>query len=279
MTTRRKILFSCLFAYLLLDAYQAIAVSMDYLKMFNNSHGKLTPNGQEAWNIFYSMQLAGPNNKIWMYFISLILVPTIFSWTYIYMKNSYFENMIITRKPYRQLVLNSLKSIVLKIFLLKVIIIFLELLIISGIFHTVDFSMSTTFNQKIGRSYIVFSNNILMNFIMYILFSTVGWSLWCALFYSVFLFIKKTILILPATLLLDVFLIIIPAVTETKNSVVKILMYLPFIGNLQSPGNITIGGEPSIPLAIICLFTILFYIVITYILFFYYIKSAQKGRL
>ena len=69
MTTRRKILFSCLFAYLLLDAYQAIAVSMDYLKMFNNSHGKLTPNGQEAWNIFYSMQLAGPNNKIWMYFI------------------------------------------------------------------------------------------------------------------------------------------------------------------------------------------------------------------
>src|SRR5699024_687938 len=162
----------------------------------------LTPNGQEAWNILYSRQLAGPNNKGWMYFISLILVPTIFSWTYIYMKNSYLVNMIITRKLYRQLVLNYVKSMDLQIYRLKVIIIFLLLLIISVIFITVYFSMSTTFNEKIGRSYIVFSNNILMNFIMYILFSTVGWSLWCALFYSVFLFIKKTILILPATLLL-----------------------------------------------------------------------------
>lgn len=278
MTTRNKMLLSCLSIYLILDIYQAAGVSIPYLRMFNASHGKLIPNSQEAWNIFYSMQLAGPENKTWMYFLSLVLIPTIFSWAFIYIKNNYMKNMVITRKDYFRIVFETVKSIIFKIIVLKIIIICVDLLTISIVFHPVNFSISETFSNT-DLSYILFSKNILFDFILYALFSIIGWCVWCVLFYSIFLFVNKTILILPVALLLDTFLIIVPAMVGVKNPILKLLMYLPFIGNLQSPGNITIGGNtPPMSLTTSCLFSILFYLVIIWFLFRTHIRKAQKGQ-
>lgn len=267
---KNKLTLFLLIFLTIIDIFNLLsACSADNSLKFNN----ILP-----WTLYYNTQLFGTDESTIHLFSFLIIFPILFSWILIYIKNNSLYNIIITRRKISQLIKENLRLIFIFTLSFKLFLTIIELFIISIFFHPMSFSPTLQFNGNVA--FVTFYNNVLFQFFIYTLLTTIGWGILGCFFYSVFLFIKKTFLIVPTALLLDLILTILPTIIPNNNLFICQIMYIPMLSMLQSPGNLTFhGNNPPLSLITTCLISSIFYISLIYLLTRIYINKTETGQL
>ena len=202
-----------------------------------------------------------------------ILVSNIFSsdvYIYKYTNYNFFLKLRSKNYYFMTFFLNALLSAM--FYLLTQIIIYLT---ICFIYKTPDIFTHSD-NMEILT---LFSNNKLHNFLFYIFYSTIGFSLFSSLLFVVKIFIKNIYVYRGIGIILGILLTVIPSIIYTKLSLnlVFTLCNLIYLPNLLNPGIQSFKGMFFFDSVFLnWLLVCLFYSMIIFVLYFITRKMEQK---
>lgn len=125
-------------------------------------------------------------------------------------KQTKFQNFIITREGHKKRMIKEIKLVLIFSFLLRIILHFIVFFTISEFYakikliHVGDISYYP-------ETFFAFSNNSVVSFFLFILYSSIGFSIFSLFLYSIMDFIKNQYIYKASGVLLSVLLVIIPA--------------------------------------------------------------------
>lgn len=270
-TTRQKL---NILGFLLLSLTTIIQTLLIIMQSSEMLHG-----GETGTGIFYGLQLFGNMETPWHLLIFQSLNFLILFWLAIYVKNTAMFSMILTRKSYKQVINATLKKIFFGAFILRISQALIELLLLNFLFAPTKLLSHSDF--LINGMPAIFSSNGITNLLLYLILSAIGWGITAMLLFALSLYIKKTTLILPMVLLVNLVLVVLPGMlnllTAGKLSPIFYLIFLPLI---TSPGEINFG-TPTMPYNLLLMYTATATLCLigTYILISKWIALSKRGKL
>ncbi|MFC6316299.1 hypothetical protein ACFQHW_12070 [Lapidilactobacillus achengensis] len=233
--------------------------------------------GEAGTALFYGMQLFGNNETIWHLIIMLVIIPTSCFWFFIYGKNSKLFNLWVTRVGRRVFIKQALCHITIGTAIIRLVQIGLELMLIHFLFAPISLIPASSFLKNGLPTF--FTLNGSMNLLLFVLCSTVGWVIGAILCFAVSLFVRRTVLIFPATALLLLLFSLLPGIANVAlGGQGSLFLYTIFLPGMIAPGEINFGtSSMPLPLLALHLLTVLFYMVVCLVLLVFWQKQARQG--
>lgn len=188
-------------------------------------------------NFFYTLQQ--PGMTLIKFLLTCLLIPNIISADFLVLKHNHFTDFIKTRistKSYFQAAkfINFISTFLITLLMHLVTLLVIHLFFFKITFHQVNIPVESILNM--------FSSNILMNLMIYILLSSLGFAVFSHFVYALQAFIKNTYLYrtmgLMSALILYTgsFLLVKLAFDLHLGIVVRIILYMTCIPNILVPG-------------------------------------------
>lgn len=226
--------------------------------------------------------LQSPSLYLIFFFFVAFFSANLFPIDFFKYRNNRFQNQIITRIGYQKQFIYQLKKTLVSSILFRLLCHLVLLLITLCYFP----KMSFVIHGMEGYTPIlyVFSNSTLLSFILYIIYSTVGFAIFSMFIYSLSYYIKNIYIYRVAGIVFSLLGYIGPALignTMMANGVeaivIQVIGYLFFSGSLLAPG-MDILGDSDMNIHILTLITMFCYSVVTVLLLYIgYKREYQNG--
>lgn len=216
-------------------------------------------------SLYYYMQSVG--SYIWFYFIMFFIIPNIYSVDILKKKNNHYHYFEITKKGYKNYCISNFKKNSLITFF-SVLFIHVYLLFLINFF--ISPISADTFDQ-IGI-YVGLNSNMMVNLILYVIFSIIGYVVFSNFILSLQLYIKNIYIYRALGIILGIVLFIVPAYLNIiffRLEPLKFLSIIPgifFIPNIITPSLESISIRGLSPLVGFIL-TLTVYFIMTLVIF------------
>lgn len=225
-------------------------------------------------SLYYYMQSVG--SYIWFYFIMFFIIPNIYSVDILKKRNNHYHYFEITKKGYKNYCISNFKKNSLITFF-SVLFIHLYLLFLINFFISpirVD-----TFDQ-IGI-YVGLNSNMMINLILYVILSIIGYVVFSNFILSLQLYIKNIYIYRALGIILGIVLFIFPAYLSVIFLRLVPFKFLSIISGIFFIPNIIIPSLESISIRVLSpligyILTLAFYIIVTILIFKY--KNIKEHK-
>lgn len=213
----------------------------------NSEFITLYENKEAGLDVFYYLEDVGgslPN-----YIFITFMAANIFTIDLFKARKSKVKHMEIERLGYKKVFIQNIKSIIISSAIFRIVCFIAMILTISVICHGFHFDLPKE-TQFLYQDLYLYSNNPLISFLIYILLSTVGYSMFCLLIYIAGYFVKNEYLYRCLGVIFGIVgqvgLAMLTALFGTNGSVGfdYLVINTMFVGNLLCPNICTIGYKP-----------------------------------
>lgn len=219
----------------------------------------LFKDGTTALYNFWNFQfIGGSDNGLFSDISSLVVIPLVGSFVFIYLKNNHAFYNVQQRIGYRGYLRLALRRTMIGAAVFSVLIKIYQLLFVILLTRTMPSNDRVPEEMMFGQT--AFNDNTLMSVAIYTVLSAVGWAIFAAFIFSIGLFIKKNSVYFVLGPVIGLSLLLVPIMVTPKDKLIDTVIYLFYFSNLMSPGqiifNVFNGNPPNVYLAFVlaCLF-------------------------
>ncbi len=172
-----------------------------------------------------------------------------------YYKNKYskFQKFIITRVTNKVRTKYEIKKVLIYSFIFRILLHILVFFIINTFFVEINFSFYKD-PSYYPDGFFALSSNCFLSFILFIIYSSIGFSVFSLFIYSLIYYIRNFYVYKVSGIIMSIIGVFLPAflgnlylsISNNYNSLGIGLLYLIYSGNLLSPGIDTLIYRPSI---------------------------------
>ena len=226
-----------------------------------------------GYKLYYYIQHSGL--YVLLYIFLIFIIPNLYTINFISQKNNNFTNYQITRLGYKY----NMEIETFFIFLSTFIYVVLLNIFICVIIHVFYFQFQNSFyNDAVYDMTRMICSNQLLNIIIYILLSSIGYGLFASLIYNMQVFVKNTYVFRGLGLILGILLYTLPAIVASSISIYFFRLfigslYLPYILN---PGIVYMPAIGSNPLLLFLLGIIMYSVLCLFLMKLRFIKEHKN---
>lgn len=236
---------------------------------------QLNKNSSTALTTFLSLQLGGGSDSVVLQISQMLLLPTLSSGLFIYLKNNNSFINLHQRISYQKF----LSTGVLFSFIGSVLIMLstyaLQLILISLFCAPIVFTYDPHI-ADMGIRY--FSLHTGLELGAFILLSSIGWGVFSVLVFSINLFISKNVIGLISGAITGIILILFALIGNLQNNIWRTFSFIVFLPTIISPGQMTFNGiQPPINFVLSFFISIFCYLAISFMLIIVWKKRKYGG--
>ena len=158
-------------------------------------------------------------------------------------KKTGFQNFIISRVGFKERKISEIKYVLLSSFLVRVALHIITVVIINCFFAKIRLIYNGN-PSYFPETFFAFSNNSLISFVIFIIYSSIGFSIFSLFLYGLIDFVKNQYVYKSMGIIMSVFLVVIPAVVgnfalvnyDYQSYFEASIIYIGYAAGLLSPG-------------------------------------------
>ncbi len=238
----------------------------------------IADNGDKSLSLLYGVFDFGYYQSVAMSSLKFLIVAGIGSFVFYYIKNSLVFINYQQRLGYK----GFLKRASLQIFSTAAVLACLtelyQMLLLSLLSKPLHFFNPSPF--LVMEKKIFFTPDSLVNTLLFLLTSAIGWGIFAVFVFAINLFIKKNVLCCISSLIIGILLIVFPGILNMvlgSSSIFSGVLYAIFVPALLAPGQMSFGGYlPPLNIGIAFLLTAVIYMTMTIIMMKLWLKKKRK---